>query len=141
MARELGARGYAGYRVTDAAALRLLLAGSLSIGRLASALGVTRQAARKVVDGLEERRLAATSTDPDDARRRRVVLTSAGRAYGAEVVEVIGALNARVARDVSPSSLAAADRVLRAAITDTELRRVAARIPRPVPRRSARTGA
>lgn len=139
MSRGLDARGYGAYRITDAATMRLLLAGPLSIGRLAAALGVTRQAARKLISGLEERKLASTSADPDDARKLNVVLTAVGRDYATQVVEVIGVLNAQVARDVSASALATADRVLRTAITDTELRQAADRIPRPIARRSPRS--
>lgn len=123
MARELELRGYSRYRISDAASMRLLLAGPLPIGRLAAVLGVSRQAARKVARGLEERGLATTQVDPADARKLNVVLTDFGESYAMAVVDVIEALNRRVAAQVSATSLEAADTVLRSAITEGDLRR------------------
>ncbi len=134
MADELQARGYEEYRLSDAASLRLLLAGPLSIGRLASASGVTRQAARKLARGLEERHLAVTQGDPGDARKVNVELTAAGSAYAQAIVAVIAALNTRLAQQVTDEALAGADMVLRAAITDSALQRIAGRISSPANR-------
>lgn len=134
MADELQARGYGDYRVSDAASLRLLLAGPLSIGRLAAASGVTRQAARKLARGLEERHLAVTQVDPDDARKINVALTATGSVYAQAIVEVIAALNTRLAQQVGDEALPGADTVLRAAITDSALQRIAGRIASPANR-------
>jgi DNA-binding MarR family transcriptional regulator len=131
MARELAARGYEDYRITDAATVRALRRRPLSVGRLAEFLGVTRQAARKVARGLEERSLAVTEADPEDARKLNVVLTERGLAYAAAVTEVIALLNGALAAAVSPSALEGADRVLRAVIADPNLAAIAARIAPP----------
>lgn len=133
MTRELAVRGFPDYRLTDAASIRLLRAGPLSLGELAGVLGVTRQAARKVADGLQDRGLAATRAEPADARKVLVVLTEAGAAYERAVSEAIELLNSRIASQVGLAELRAADAVLRAAVTDSGLRRVAARIPPPGP--------
>jgi DNA-binding MarR family transcriptional regulator len=131
MAAELESRGFADYRITDAATLRRLRRGSVSVGELGVPLGVTRQAARKVVRGLEERGYASTLQDADDARKLNVVLTAAGREYADAIIEVIALLNRGVAARVSPDQLAAADAVLRASIEDESVARLAAYLSPP----------
>ena len=131
MARDVAAQGYPDYRRTDAAVLRLLRRGPVSIGRLGDALGVTRQAARKVAAGLEQRGLADAVRDELDARQLNIVLTEAGMAYADAVIAAINRLNRRLARRVSAEQLAAADAVLRAALADQHTRTVAAFVPPP----------
>jgi hypothetical protein len=101
MTSRLERLGYADYRRSDAAALRMLWQCPLPVGRLGASLGVTRQAARKVADGL----LA--------------------------IILVISELNREVAGRVSPAQLAAADAVLRAALFDDSARQRASRVPPP----------
>jgi DNA-binding MarR family transcriptional regulator len=132
MAERLGQLGHADYRRSDAAALRLLLRGPVPVGRLGAGLGVTRQAARKVIDGLEQRGYARTQRDTRDTRVLNVILTSAGTAYGQAITEVIGTLNREFRERVDPGQLAAADAVLRAVITgDSALQNLASRIRPP----------
>ena len=131
MATRLAAVGYADYRRSDAAALRLLRRRAASVGELGSALEVTRQAARKVADGLEQRGYARTERDAEDSRRLNVVLTPAGRRYAAAVVDVIEALNLELSQRVDRAQLAAADAVLRASIAEQHARRRADRLVRP----------
>lgn len=125
MADGLAARGYGDYRRSDAAAVRMLQRGPMSIGRLGVALGVTRQAARKVADGLERRGYATLARDEMDARQVNVELTSEGEAYADAVRSVIEKLNRAVARKVRPADLAVADAVLRAVLADVHTRRQA----------------
>lgn len=132
MAAELESRGFADYRRSDAATLRRLRREPASVGELGVHLGVTRQAARKVARGLEERGYASTETDADDARKRNVVLTSAGRAYADAIIDVITRLNRALAAHVTADQLAAADAVLRTSIEDEGVaRRAAFIIPPP----------
>jgi DNA-binding MarR family transcriptional regulator len=132
MADRLDQHGYADYRRSDAAALRLLLRGPIPVGRLAAELGVTRQAARKVIGGLEQRGYARTQRDARDTRVLNVSLTSAGVAYGQAITEVIQALNREFRERVDPGQLIAADAVLRAVITDdSSLQNIASRIRPP----------
>lgn len=131
MAGELQARGYGDYRASDAGAVRLLTAGPAPVGHLGAVLGVTRQAARKVARGLEERGYVSTSPDPRDARKLNVTLTQAGRDYADAITEVIAALNQALAERVQRGHLTAADTVLRAAIDNADLARIARRIPPP----------
>jgi DNA-binding MarR family transcriptional regulator len=131
MAAELADRGFGDYRLTDAATLRRLRRGPASVGELGVPMGVTRQAARKVVRGLEERGYARTRADADDARKVIVVLTPAGQAYADAIIEVIAELNRAVAARVAADQLATADAVLRASIEDEGVARLAAYISPP----------
>jgi DNA-binding MarR family transcriptional regulator len=132
MAKRLALRGYNEYRRSDAATMRLLAGRPFAIGELGEVLGVTRQAARKVVDQLEARGLARTEREVSDARQLNVVLTPAGRRYAATVTAVIAELNEEVARRLKTDQLLAVDSALRAAIFDEEVReRVERNIPPP----------
>ena len=131
MANELHAMGYDDYRRRDAAAVRNLRRGPMSIGRLGSALGVTRQAARKVADGLERRGFATLTRDGEDARQTKVSLTNDGEAYATAVARVIEQMNSDLASSVDVTDLAAADAVLRAVLTDEHTQRLAEHISPP----------
>jgi DNA-binding MarR family transcriptional regulator len=117
MASRLAQLGYPDHRRSDAAALLLLRRGPVPVGRLGAELGVTRQAARKMAEGLEHRDYARTERDAHDSRVLNVVLTAAGAAYAQAITEVIHALNREFCHWVDPFHLAAADSVLRAVIT------------------------
>jgi DNA-binding MarR family transcriptional regulator len=117
MADGLARRGYHDYRRSDAAVFRRLLRGPTAVGRLDEVLGASRQAARKIVEGLEQRRYVTTERDPDDARRLIVSLTPAGEAYARAVVDVIESLNRGLVGRVEPEDLAATRRVLLAVIS------------------------
>jgi DNA-binding MarR family transcriptional regulator len=112
MALSLAAKGYPDYRRSDALALRVLHREWRALGELAAPLGGSRQATRKVVAGLVERGYATLESDPRDARRRRVILTSLGREYANAVVETVNALNRELTEKVSPEDLAGAVSVL-----------------------------
>jgi DNA-binding MarR family transcriptional regulator len=114
--------GFPGYRRTDAGILGLLLPRPLAIGQLGEALGITRQSARQLADGLVERGYAAFGADDADARRTLVVLTPRGRAYGRAIWTAQDALNETVRSRVSEADLAAADAVLRAVFPDGDAR-------------------
>jgi DNA-binding MarR family transcriptional regulator len=131
MASGLEARGFADYRASDAGAVRLLLRGPTPVGQIGAVLGTTRQAARKVARGLEERGYAITGPDPDDGRKVNVTLTARGRAYAEAIITVIDALNRNLASKVDPVHLAHADAVLRTVVYQERLVANAERIPPP----------
>jgi len=131
MTSRLERLGYAGFRRGDAAVARVLGRGPLPVGRLGAGLGVTRQAARKIADGLEQRGYATTERDSRDARQLNVTLTQLGRDYARAVIVVTEELNREVAGRVSPAELAAADTVLRAALFDDSARHRASQLPPP----------
>ncbi|MGH3187295.1 MAG: MarR family winged helix-turn-helix transcriptional regulator [Streptosporangiaceae bacterium] len=124
--------GFPGYRRTDAAVLAFLLQRPLAIGQLGEALGISRQGARQLADGLVERGYASFGTDQADARRTLVVLTVRGKAYGRAIWMAQDALNQAVRSRVSEADLAAADAVLRAVFPDGSARqRLDERMPPP----------
>ncbi len=131
MASELADRGFTDYRITDAAVVRRLRSGPVPVGELGADLGVSRQAARKVARGLQQRGYASTEPDADDARKLNVMLTAAGHAYASAIIEVIATLNRALAAKVTPEQLAAADAVLRVSMDDDEVALSAQRIPPP----------
>ncbi len=117
MAAGLREAGHPGYVRSDAAVMRLLARGCpISIGGLGAALGVTRQAARKVAAGLEQRGYARVERNRDDARRLDVTLTESGVAYARLVTQTLHRLDAELAARVEPVDLAAAKDVLRAVL-------------------------
>jgi DNA-binding MarR family transcriptional regulator len=128
---RLEALGFAGFRRGDSAVLRVLRREPLPVGRLGAVLGVTRQAARKIADALEQRGYATIERDSRDARQLNVILTPAGREYARAVITVTRDLNREVAERVSPDQLAAADAVLRAGLFDDSARQRASRLPSP----------
>jgi biotin operon repressor len=133
MARRLASDGFPGYRRSDAVLVRLLRTGPVALGTLSEILGISRQAARKTVGGLEGRGLAVVGSDPKDGRARTVTLTPLGQQYANAVVRALTALNAEVARRVDWAALVATDAVLRAAIFDDRTASAVARIAAPDP--------
>ena len=131
MTSRLERLGYAGFRRGDAAVMRVLWPGPLPVGRLGAGLGVTRQAARKIIDALEQRGYATTERDSRDTRQLNVTLTPVGRDYARAVIAVTEELNREVAGRVSQAQLAAADTVLRAALFDDSARQRAGQLPPP----------
>jgi DNA-binding MarR family transcriptional regulator len=131
MTSRLEKLGYAGFRRGDAAAMRVLWWGPLPVGRLGVALGVTRQAARKVADALEQRGYVTTERDSRDSRQLNITLTPVGRDYARAVAVITEELSREVAGRVGPAELAAADTVLRAALFDDTARQRASQLPPP----------
>jgi DNA-binding MarR family transcriptional regulator len=131
MAQCLHELGHADYRRSDAAVLRLIARRPLAAGELGAVLGVTRQAARKLVAGLEQRGYARLESDPRDSRRHTVVLTTTGEAYAAAIVATLEAMNRELGERVDRAALIAADAVLRASLADDDARRRAAALVAP----------
>jgi DNA-binding MarR family transcriptional regulator len=117
MARRLNELGYPDYRRSDAVLLRWLRHGPLPFSELAATLGVSRQAARKLVEGLTVRHFAAVERDRNDARRLNVSLTEEGEDYARHVLDVVMALNAQLDEHVDPYDLAIVKSVLRTVST------------------------
>lgn len=112
MAQRLEALGYLDYRRSDPLVMRTLRSGEVALGSLAATLGLTRQGARKVVNGLIDRDYAMVVPSPQDSRRRIVSLTPKGREYLSAVVATLRALNDEVTAQVDADQLAAAYSVL-----------------------------
>jgi DNA-binding MarR family transcriptional regulator len=114
MRARMDVAGFPDFRPTDSWMLRLLVRRPWAIGQLGEAMGITRQAARQLADGLAERGYATLGSDPADGRRTLVDLTRRGRAYARAVLDAQEALNDALRRRVSAADLVAARRVLRA---------------------------
>lgn len=111
-ARRLDQRGYQDYRRSDALATRVLARGPIALSSVVDALGVSRQAGRKVVEALVCRGFAEVTDDPRDARRRVVSLTDTGRAYALAVRRVLGELQEEMVAANSDDELRVATAVL-----------------------------
>jgi DNA-binding MarR family transcriptional regulator len=77
---RMARRGYDDVRPAHGFAFTLIADGGATAGQLAEHLGVTKQAAAQMVQELEAKGYVTRSTDPDDRRAKRVVLTARGRA-------------------------------------------------------------
>lgn len=133
--------GFGDYRQTDAVVLRLLLQRPVAIGELGATLGVTRQAARKLAEGMVERRYATLRADATDGRRTLVVLAPLGEQYAGAVADAQAVLNASLRERVSVRELAAADHVLRAVVQDPTARKcLDVLVPPPIHRGRHATG-
>lgn len=133
MTEELVRAGFGDYRRSDASLVRLLMRGPRPVGRVGVGLAVSRQAARKLITGLERRGYAQAATSPTDARQLEVSLTARGEAFAQAIVAAVETLNRRMAERVDPAELLAADAVLRAALPDAHARELAQRLIPPPP--------
>jgi DNA-binding MarR family transcriptional regulator len=113
MAQRLEGLGYRDYRRSDAIILRWLRHGPMPLSQLDHALGVSRQAARKLVDGLVVREFADVERDRGDARRLNVALTANGREYARNVLDVVTELNRELEGKLDPYDVVVAKAVLR----------------------------
>jgi DNA-binding MarR family transcriptional regulator len=120
MATRLAELGFSGYRRTDAAVTRRLLRSPVPIGMLGASLGVTRQAARKIVAGLEQRGYVRTVRGEHDSRQLNSELTPLGEEFARAVVTVIDELNHQISLRVTHQEMLGADAVLRAVIGENE---------------------
>jgi DNA-binding MarR family transcriptional regulator len=113
MARRLGRLGHHDYRRSDALTLRCLRHGPTPLSELSGALGVTRQAARKVIEGLVARGYVRVERDRNDGRRLNVELTASGEDYASDLIDVIQAINEDLDGRIDPYDLVVAKAVLR----------------------------
>lgn len=130
--RETSARlrmlGFDNYRRGDGAVMRLVARGSVPLGKAGEVLGVTRQAARKIVGRLEADGYVGTARDGRDGRIVNVTATPAGLEYARALTSVTEALNRELANRVQGWQLEATDAVLRTSITDPQVAERAAHL-------------
>ena len=103
---ELSRRGYPGITATNEFAMRAIAGGAGSAGELARALGVSKQAAAKMINALEERGYVGRVDDPEDARRKLVTVTARGIASLHEGEAIMDELRAGWRRKVGADNLA-----------------------------------
>jgi DNA-binding MarR family transcriptional regulator len=87
-----------------------------SISQIGALLGTTKQAAAKVVAGLEEARLVERATDPRDRRATTIGLSRRGRRFLADVEHVYRDIESEWAAAIGREQLAAVRAGLAAAI-------------------------
>ena len=92
----LAASGFADVRPPFGVVFRALRDGPLTLTELASQLGVTKQAAAKVVDEMVAKGLLRRRPSPADARAKLLELTGRGTAAMATAIEIGARLDARL---------------------------------------------
>jgi len=115
---ELAARGFDDFRRGDGGWVRILAEESRSPGEVAAIIGVSKQAATKMTDSLEQRGYVTRSAHGDDRRRLVLNLTERGYAYERAVVESLAKLDDEIRARVPAVSLEIARSVLEVLIAD-----------------------
>ena len=90
--RRLAERGWTGVRVNDGFVLLAARGGGLRGADIAALLGVSKQAASKLVDAMCDDGYVAREPDPGDERAKQIVLTDRGLALLAAVEEIYSEL-------------------------------------------------
>ncbi len=104
--RELAARGFSDLRPTFGLALRALHERPRPLTDLARELGVTKQAAAKVVGELEARSLIEREPSPADGRSTLLRLSPRGQALVAAAIRIGNAVERDLARDLGDDAAA-----------------------------------
>ena len=91
---------------------------------------MTRQAGRKVADGLEQQGYVTTEGYSCDTQQLNITVTQLGCDCAIAIIGAIIELNREIAGRVSPAQLATADAVLRRLFDDSTRQR-ASRVPPP----------
>ncbi len=89
---RLAERGWTGVRVSYGFVLLAARDGGIRGTDIAALLGVSKQAASKLVDGMRDAGYLAREPDPDDERAKRVVLTDRGHALLTAVEQIYAEL-------------------------------------------------
>lgn len=97
---ELAQRGHPDARPVHGFALHAIGPAGATAVELGERLGVSKQAAGKTVDALEERGYVRRDTDPADARRKIVTVTARGHDLLALSAEIFGRLRDRRAAGI-----------------------------------------
>jgi DNA-binding MarR family transcriptional regulator len=116
--RRLAADGYSDVRFADGFVFQHLVEGPVTIGALADRLEVTQQAVSKSVADLERRGYVERRPDPDDARARRVALTTRGQGAIEAAREHRAAISSELAARLGPRRVEGARRLLLDVIAD-----------------------
>ncbi|MDQ1395486.1 MAG: hypothetical protein QOG64_745 [Acidimicrobiaceae bacterium] len=112
MHQHLADQGFPDLRPSQGFALNAVGDGGATVSELAVVLGVTKQAAAKVVDGLEDRGYVARRAHEEDGRARSVSLTARGRALLDAAASIQQELEAEWAATVGDRQLAVMRRSL-----------------------------
>jgi DNA-binding MarR family transcriptional regulator len=102
--RRLADRGFTDLRPTFGLPLRALHERARTLTELARELGVSKQAAAKVVGELDQRRLIERGPSPADGRATILRLSSRGRALVAAAIEIGDAVERDLAADLGEAA-------------------------------------
>jgi DNA-binding MarR family transcriptional regulator len=92
--------------------IRALAGGGRTLTEVAELLGVSKQAAIKVVDEMERRGYLVRAPDPSDRRAKRLVLTGKGERVRAAALQASHGLEAELRADLGEAEVDAMRRVL-----------------------------
>ena len=115
---ELRARGWTDVRPAYGFVLLALRSGPATSGGLGELLGVTKQAASKLVDGMANAGYVTRTSGDGDGRQKPVVLTDSGRDLLAVAEQIYVDLEARWAEVIGADELEQLRDGLTAALTD-----------------------
>jgi DNA-binding MarR family transcriptional regulator len=112
--RRLAVAGHDGLRPAHGFLFQAVGAQGATASEIAASVGMTKQAARLVVDELAELGYVERSRDAQDARRRPVVLTARGRDALRRSEAIFTELREELAADLGAHALAQGMRLLEA---------------------------
>jgi DNA-binding MarR family transcriptional regulator len=99
---------------TEARALTALLRAKHGVLSLSTSLDITKQAAIKTAEALENRHLISRGDDPRDGRRKTLTLTVLGEEMARDLSTAMRALLAKAYRQAGGEAVAGCDAVLNA---------------------------
>ncbi len=102
---ELAARGYEDVRPVHDLAIRAIASGTDSASELGRRLEVSKQAAAKTIGVLQKRGYVVREEDPEDARRKRLRVTTRGLDMLREAEEIFDELRNKWARQIGVTQL------------------------------------
>jgi DNA-binding MarR family transcriptional regulator len=119
---ELASRGYEDFKPIHEFALRAIAAGADSASDLGRRTSVSKQAAAKTIAVLVERGYVVSAPDPDDARRKRLRVTSLGFEVMAQGEAILENARNKWEKQIGPTELANLEARLAALVGDAAIR-------------------
>ncbi len=119
---ELASRGFEDFKPLHEFALRAIVAGADSASDLGRRTAVSKQAAAKTIAVLVERGYVASSPDPEDARRKRLEVTSLGFSVMAAGEAILESTRQKWAEQIGPAELADLEARLAVLVGDAAIR-------------------
>ena len=102
---ELAARGFDDVRPVNGFAIRAVEAGADTASELGRRLTISKQAAAKIIVGLQESGYLERGTDPNDARRKRIQVTEHGFDMLRESEAIFDKLRSQWAKQIGNAKL------------------------------------
>jgi DNA-binding MarR family transcriptional regulator len=109
---RLAARGGPALSPTRSRAFLAMSSGPLRVGDLAQRLDISRQAAHKLLDGLEQDGLVERRPDARDRRAQVVTLSDRGRSVARQAARILRDLEDELARRIGSDQVEALRRAL-----------------------------